>query len=143
MDNKTSSRFDTRQSDLNRVDSINNFRTESYMQLRTVMFDNSANNIDFANSAIDFLNGLKGFYRVVKEHADEPDQEDEIEDMLDEVESSLYNMKVEHRIERDWQDLKQIEEKLTDVEDKINDVRRSAGLSISQTDSTPEGEELL
>lgn len=143
--NKTSSRFDTRQSDLNRIDSINNYRTSSYMHLRNIMFDDKTDKRTFADAAIDFLNALNGFYRVVKEHGEEKELEEEIEEKLDSVEDDLYEMKNngEMGIQKDMDEFRSIEKELTDAEDKINELRRDAGLSISQTDNTPEGEELL
>jgi hypothetical protein len=143
--NKTSSRFDTRQSDLNRVDSINNYRTSSYLGLRKVMFDNGVDKQGFANAAIDFLNSLYGFYRVVKEHGKDEDLEEQIEENLDSIQQDLFKMKhdADFGVEQDFNKFKEIEKELTDVEDLINDLRRDAGLSISQTDNTKEGQELL
>lgn len=143
--NKTSSRFDTRQSDLNRIDSINNYRTSSYLHLRNIMFDDKTDKRNFANAAIDFLNALNGFYRVVKEHGEDQELEDDIEEKLDSVEDDLFDMKNngELGIQKDMDDFRSIEKSLTDAEDKINELRREAGLSISQTDNTKEGQELL
>lgn len=144
--NSTKSRFDTRESDLNRVDSINEFRTEAYMNLRNEMFSERPDFAQFTDAASDYLNALVGFYRVVKEHTSEEtsEQQEEIEDLIDEVEETVTEFhRGEHRVEVDFSTLKDLEEDLKEIEDKINELRKDAGLSISQTDNTKEGEELL
>jgi len=142
-DNQSGTKFDTRNSDLSRVDKINELRTEAYYNLRQVLFGNEQQ--EFFNVAVDYLNALKTFYRIVKEHAEDEDTEKAAE-ALEKAEELIMDFQPDKAsIGTDMfrEDQKEIEEALTDAEDDINELRRSVGLSIVNRDNTPEGEELL
>lgn len=140
---QSGTKFDTRNSDLSRVDKINELRTEAYYQLRQSLFQEDDQ--QFFNVSVDYLNSLKAFYRVVKEHADNEDTKeaavalDEAEDMVEGFQPDLGGLGVQSSKDKK----KKVEKALTDAEDEINELRRSVGLSIVNRDNTPEGEELL
>ena len=140
---QSGTKFDTRNSDLSRVDKINELRTEAYYQLRQSLFQEDDQ--QFFDVSVDYLNSLKAFYRVVKEHADNEDTKkaavalDEAEEMVEGFQPDLGGLGVQSSKDKK----KKVEKALTDAEDEINELRRSVGLSIVNRDNTPEGEELL
>lgn len=141
---QSGTKFDTRNSDLSRVDKINELRTEAYYQLRQALFQDDEER--FFNASVDYLNGLKTFYRVVKEHAESEDDTKEAAKALEKAEKKVEDFQpdlggLEFNPSKDKQ--KEVEKALTDAEDRINELRRSVGLSIVNRDNTPEGEELL
>lgn len=139
----TESMFDTRSSDLNRVDTINERRTESYILFRNAIFSGDTDKV--TNAGIDYLNMLSAFYRVVLDHSDGGDDYS-IEEKLEKAENKLVDMRPEPGEMESFNDrekFKELEELLTDAEDEINEFRRDVGLSISKTDKTEEGTELL
>lgn len=141
---QSGTKFDTRNSDLSRVDKINELRTEAYYQLRQALFQDDEEK--FFNASVDYLNGLKTFYRVVKEHAESEDDAKKAAVALDEAEKTVEGFEPDLGglgVNPSKDKLKEVEKALTDAEDEINELRRSVGLSIVNRDNTPEGEELL